>query len=95
MLDLIVTQRVNPGMEKPFEDLLREVTKNTLAIDKGCLRYEWYRSPEPYTYILIERWTDREAAQAHLNSDHLAEIMPRYQRCVPGRFHVTMLERLT
>ena len=47
MLDLLVTQRVHPGMEQRFEDLLRDVTASTLAKHQGCLRYEWYRAPEP------------------------------------------------
>ena len=44
LIDVIVTQRVHPGKEQTFEALAREITANTLAKDKGCLRHEWYRS---------------------------------------------------
>lgn len=43
-----------------------EAEKQTLTNDKGCVRYEWYRGQEPNTYILIERWIDRDAAMTHL-----------------------------
>ena len=91
---MVVTQRVNPGMEERVEALLREITANTLAQDAGCLRYEWYRAEEPHTYVLLERWTDREAVQAHLKADHMAALLPKLMECVPERFSVMRLTRL-
>jgi quinol monooxygenase YgiN len=66
MLDILVTQRVLPGKEEAFEALIRKMEENTVNLDAGCLRYEWYRAEEPHTYILIERWITQEAVQAHL-----------------------------
>jgi quinol monooxygenase YgiN len=94
MIDVVVTQRVNAGMEAAFEALAREVTANTLSQDKGCLRYEWYRADAPQTYILIERWTDQAAAQAHLKADHLAALMPKIRDCVPETFSICRLTRI-
>ena len=94
MIDMVVTQRVNPGREAYVEGLLREITANTLAQDAGCLRYEWYRAAEPHTYILLERWTDQAAVQAHLKADHMAALLPRLMACVPERFSVMRLTPL-
>jgi quinol monooxygenase YgiN len=94
MIDVIATQRVNAGMEAAFEALAKELTANTISRDKGCLRYEWYRGDAPQTYILIERWSDQAAVQAHLSADHLAALMPRYRDCVPEKFSVTRLARI-
>ena len=91
MIDVVVTQRVNAGMEEAFETLAREITANTLSQDTGCLRYEWYRADTPQTYILIERWTDQEAVQAHLKADHLAALMPKIRQCVPETFSAMRL----
>jgi len=55
MIDVVVTQRVQPGMEQAFEELARELTANTLAKDKGCLRYEWYRSETPRSRVASHR----------------------------------------
>jgi quinol monooxygenase YgiN len=94
MIDVVVTQRVNAGMEEAFETIAREVTANTLSQDKGCLRYEWYRAEAPQTYILIERWTDHAAAHAHINADHIAALMPRIRDCVPEKFSAMRLTRI-
>lgn len=82
MIDVVVTQRVNAGMEDAFEALAREITAHTLSQDKGCLRYEWYRADAPQTYILIERWTDQAAVQDYLKANHFAAIMPKFMECV-------------
>jgi quinol monooxygenase YgiN len=94
MVDMVVTQRVKPGMEQVFEALARQLAANTLANDEGCLRYEWYRADAPQTYILIERWADMAAVQAHLKSGHIAALMPKFRECVPETFSVIQLERL-
>lgn len=94
MVDMIVTQRVKPGMEQAFEALARQVAENTLANDEGCLRYEWYRGEAPQTYILIERWTEMAAAHTHLKSAHLAALAPKIRECVPEMFSVMLLTRL-
>lgn len=95
MVDMVVTQRVNPGMERSFEEIARELAANTRANDEGCLRYEWYRAAAPQTYILIERWTDRAAVEAHLKAAHIAALTPRIRECVSEKFsvmQVTLLE---
>ena len=95
MIDILVTQRCHPGFEERFEALLRKVEGNTVANDEGCLRYEWYRAPEPQTYVLVERWTSMEAAKTHLNSEHFQAILPEMQACVPERFSIRQLARVS
>lgn len=95
MLDIVCTQRIKPGTEAQVEDLLRDAEQQTLAHDKGCERYEWYRGQEPNTYILIERWTDREAAMAHLRSQHMTRLLEALNAIVPETFTVNRLTRLS
>jgi quinol monooxygenase YgiN len=94
MIDIVCTQRINPGMEERVERLLQEAEKETLAHDKGCERYEWYRGSDPNTYVLIERWSDREAVQAHLRSAHMERILKELADLVPEKFSVSRLTRL-
>lgn len=94
MMDIICTQRIKPGMEAEAEKLLREAEKETLANDKGCERYEWYRGEEPNTYILVERWTDREAALAHIRSPHMTRLLKEIAEVAPEKFTISRLTRL-
>jgi quinol monooxygenase YgiN len=70
MIDMIVTQRVNLGMEDGFEAVARQLEPGTPAHDQGCRGYEWYRSAELRTVIDRERWTEEASAQAHLRVPH-------------------------
>ena len=95
MIDIICTQRIKPGMEEKAEIVLREAEKLTLANDKGCERYEWYRGNEPGTYVLIERWTDMECARAHLSSAHMTNILKELADLAPEKFTISRLTRLS
>ena len=94
MIDIICTQRIKPGMQVQVEQVLRDAERLTLAHDKGCERYEWYRGEEPDTYILVERWTDRESVLAHLKSAHMTRILKALAELVPAKFTVNRLARL-
>ncbi len=94
MIDIVVTQRIKPGFEAEAEALFREVETATLANDKGCLRYEWYRAEEPGTYILVERWSDRDAIQAHFKSAHMSALMPKLAPYAVEKFTTQRLTRL-
>ena len=94
MIDIICTQRIKPGKEAEVERLLREAERLTVAHDKGCERYEWYRGKEPLTYVLVERWTDSEAARTHLGAPHMTRILKELAELVPDKFAVERLTRL-
>jgi quinol monooxygenase YgiN len=94
MFDCVVTQRINPGREAEFEALLRQLEASTLASDQGCLRYEWYRAELPQTYTLLERWTDRSAAEAHLRAPHFLALLPKLRDCATEWFTIVRLARL-
>ena len=70
-LNVLVTRRVQAGKEEEVEAILRNLQAATLANDKGCLRYEWYRASTPQTYMLLESWADQAAAQQHLKAPHV------------------------
>lgn len=95
MIDLVCTQRINSGAASRVEDLLREAERLTLSHDEGCERYEWYRSNQPDTYVLIERWRDRETAQMHLKAPHMVRILDELAELVPEKFTISRLIRLT
>lgn len=94
MIDVITTQRIKPGKEAEAEAILREIEQETLANEPGALRYEWYRSSEPQTRILLERWIDQEAINAHFRTSHMIRLLAAAADLVPARFQVTRLTRL-
>jgi quinol monooxygenase YgiN len=76
-LNGIATLRIQRGREEEVEAILRDIQAATLANDKGCLRYEWYRASTPQTYILVERWADQAASQEHLSAPHVVSAVEK------------------
>lgn len=60
------------GAADQAEELLRAVIPPTHAED-GCITYALHRdASDPHRFVLIERWSSREALDRHLASDHIA-----------------------
>jgi quinol monooxygenase YgiN len=68
--------------------LARQLEADTVK-DEECLRYEWYRSETPGTYILIERWTDEIATRDYLTMDHIT--WKKFVECVATTTWLTRL----
>jgi quinol monooxygenase YgiN len=87
-LNVVVTRRVQVGKEMEVEAILRDMQAATLANDKGCLRYEWYRASAPQTYILLESWADQAATQEHLNAPHVVSALEKLRLVTENRHAV-------
>ena len=58
---------------------LRQILKDLVGPscnEPGCLSYELFQDEEnPLEFITIEHWADREAADRHLATAHVAEAI--------------------
>jgi quinol monooxygenase YgiN len=56
-------------------DLVTELRQHSLA-EQGCLSYEVFRSTDdPGSLLLLERYRDDTAIDAHRNSSHYRELV--------------------
>jgi quinol monooxygenase YgiN len=92
-LNALATQRVQAGKEEELEAILRDQA-TTLANDKGCPRYDWYRASTPQPYILLERWADQAAAQDHLNAPHVVSAVEKLLRLLLVQPQIVRLTKL-
>jgi quinol monooxygenase YgiN len=93
-LNVVVTRRVQAGKEEEVEAILRNLQAATLANDKGCLRYEWYRASTPQTYMLLESWADQAAAQQHLKAPHVVIALEKLLLLVAEQPQAVRLTKL-
>ena len=84
MLGLNVTYIMKPGMREEFLRRLEEGKFRQAALgDAGCLGYDYYCSVEDEdVLLLVERWTDLQAQQAHLQQPHMALVRSAKDACV-------------
>ncbi len=70
MIHVIATLTIKPELR---EQTLAAARINIAATQKeaGCVYYDMYESvTRPGTYVVVEKWEDREALNAHMNAEH-------------------------
>jgi quinol monooxygenase YgiN len=87
----VVRQPVRAKYADEFPVLVKDFVDASRA-EAGCISFDWYRSAEdPNLYVLIELFTDDDAGQAHVASDHFKaamQTMPRWLAAAPEIIHV-------
>ena len=83
MLGINVTYTMKPGMREEFLRRLEEGNfRHTVLAEAGCLGYDYYRGVEDENILLlVERWTDRQAQQLHLQQPHMALVRAAKEAC--------------
>jgi len=71
MIGIVATLKIKEGKADEFEAAFKDLQKQVQANEAGNLMYEVFRSREDeLTYIIMEKYTDDAAVEAHGKSDH-------------------------
>ncbi len=75
MIFIVVKFPVRPDRSEEWLSLVADFTTATRA-EPGNIFFEWSRSVDnPNQFVLVEAFRDREAGEAHVNSDHFKTAM--------------------
>ena len=94
MLGVVATIKVKPGMEKEFESVAKELVAKVNANEPGCKLYALYQGEAPYTYVLMERYDDQAAVDAHRATDHFKTLGRKMGEFMDGRPEVLRLREV-
>jgi quinol monooxygenase YgiN len=68
---VIAELRLKPGTAEKVAAEAHKVVAGTVKED-GCLQYDFHQSlSDPTRLVAVERWTSREALDAHSRTPHL------------------------
>ncbi len=71
MIYVIAELRLKPGTAEKAAAEARKVVAGTVQED-GCLQYDFHLSvTDPTRLVAVERWTSREALDAHSRTPHV------------------------
>jgi len=73
MIAMVATLKIKEGHEADFEAAAKKLVAAVAANEPGNHLYQLCKSPEPQTYVFIERYEDEEALAAHGGSAHMKE----------------------
>ncbi len=91
MIGIVATIAVKQGSEKDFEAVANELVAAVNADEPGCEFYGLHRTDDPQVYVMLERYKDEAAIEAHRASAHYKEIGARMGAHMTGRPDVQIL----
>jgi quinol monooxygenase YgiN len=98
MIYVVATLKAKPGKHADLIAGAKPCIAATLR-ETGCISYDLTQSiTDPDTFVFVERWTTREALEAHFKTPHLATWREVGKTCVGERsveiVHVAQVETL-
>jgi quinol monooxygenase YgiN len=94
MLAVIARMKVLEGKAEDFIAVMKELGENVRGKEKGCLQYELYRAKEDNTFVVVERYADKEAIRAHNETSYFADAMTKLKGCLAGRAQLDVLTKV-
>lgn len=84
--------KVHPGKEEEALEAFKGLVEPTHRED-GCILYALHRgADDPGRLAFIERWESRELLDAHLNSDHVSNLLQRANELWGDNGEITVYE---
>lgn len=69
MTTILAHLTIKPGKEAAFEDIAREMVRQTTGNEPGCVRYEYWRGQDARNYYVLLAFRDSGAFYEHQASD--------------------------
>lgn len=88
------TMTTKPGREAEFEDLLAQLAGPTRA-EPGALLYVFGRGQTAGSYMMAERYVDKQAFKAHFETAHFKQLGDKIADCLIGPPTMARCEELS
>ena len=94
-IGIVATLKVKAGKESEFEGVFTELQGHVAKGEPGCLLYEVFKSrSQPSTYIVMEKYKDQAALDAHRSTPHMAAAGPKLGATLDGRPVIELLDKV-
>ncbi|MDQ0218099.1 antibiotic biosynthesis monooxygenase [Peribacillus cavernae] len=96
-MSMIVAQTVfiaKQDHESSVSSIIQELITET-AKEEGCLQYEGFQERRnPATFVVLEKWRDKEAFSQHSKQPHLADSINKMEDLLEKPFSITFYNQL-
>ncbi len=92
MRGIIATIRIKPGTDADFEKVFLELRAAVHANEPGNEYYDIFKSDEENTYVIMEKYVDAAAQEAHGKSDHFRTLGAKMGPFLAGPPEIKVME---
>ncbi|MBN1612919.1 MAG: antibiotic biosynthesis monooxygenase [Deltaproteobacteria bacterium] len=94
MIGLVAKMKVKEGKADEFIEVFKGLITNVRK-EEGTLYYTLNRDKaDPNTFVVMERYRDKEALKTHGSSPHFAEASGKFGALLDGPPELIMLEEI-
>ncbi len=90
-IGLVVTLPIQEGKGEEFEGVFKALRDQVLANEDGCEMYDLYKQDDT-TYIIMERYKDQDALNAHGATEYFKAAQPAMGACIGGAPDMKVLQ---
>lgn len=94
MLGVIATLTIKPGTNKDFEATMGQLAAKVRADEPGNKLYALHKTDDPNVYIMLERYENQAALEAHRAAPHFKELGRKLGDYLAGRPDVKVMEEV-
>jgi len=85
MVAVVAELRAKEGQEAELERVMKDLAEKTRANEPGCELYQLARhKQDARRYVVMERYADDAAFEAHSQSAHFKAAVPALLGCLDG-----------
>ena len=85
MKAVIASYTLMDGKADEFQAVAKKLVEETRK-EKGCIFYECCKnSDDPSKYIMMEKWESDESIEAHMQTAHFLELIPKMRALLADR----------
>jgi len=93
-LTVIAAFEARPGKEAELRTALVGLVAPTRQ-ESGCLNYDLHISPDnPAKFLFHENWTTKAALDAHMQTPHIQNLLPRVNDLCTDAPAITIWDRI-
>ena len=95
MIKVVAENYIKEGCLEQFLELTKVIVEKTVALDKGCISYSLCQDKaNPLHCSMLEEWETQEDLDAHMESEHFKDIIPKSAQFCAGPPTITLYTKL-
>jgi quinol monooxygenase YgiN len=94
MLGVIAKLTIKPGTNADFEATMKALQAKVRSDEPGNKLYALHKTAEANVYVMLERYDDQAALEAHRAAPHFKEIGRKLGDYLAGRPDVQIMEEV-
>jgi quinol monooxygenase YgiN len=94
MLGVIAKLTIKPGSNADFESTMKSLQARVRSDEPGNKLYALHKTADPSVYVMLERYDDQAALEAHRAATHFKEIGRKLGDYLAGRPDVQVMQEV-